>query len=356
MISRDDKDTYFSLSFNEQMSWLGEEIEHIIKTNAKNKVRDRNAHGFGYEHTINRMFNIIKEDPKNVAVLREVKRAEREWWAYVDNEPDALTEDEIFTYWNNYMWAYCAELEAQSVSYFLMRGYDECHDEGEWIGIYDSLPKLKYAYKEAVQKLENEHKESGDSDNRIATHEKVMINIFNQGTGEWCYDIPYEILFPKKEESECEEYKTVQYIIDHPKMFEFKQQYMRRGRYGDYVCDSQMLKTHRPVDEVVPVKFRVRNAYEIFEDMGVWWGGWNGCPDWRTMRDKAQEWYVKYGAELKEISHDTLVFVCRKLSEDEVAVLWDDICQFAPNSRDIADENAIKERLWLDSEFTLWWD
>ncbi|MDE5933334.1 MAG: hypothetical protein K2H40_12775, partial [Lachnospiraceae bacterium] len=180
-----------------------------------------------------------------------------------------------------YIYFYCefhffvvisVDKEAQPVSYFLMRGYGEYHDRDEWIGIYDSLPKLKHAHEEAVQKLENEHKESGDSDNRTVIHEKVIINTFNQNTGKWCYDIPYEMLFPKKEESEYEEYKTVQYIVDHPDMFVFKQQCIQRGRYGDYVCDYQMLKKHRPVDEVMPVKFRVENTYEIFEEMGVWWG------------------------------------------------------------------------------------
>lgn len=248
------------------------------------------------------------------------------------------------------------ELEVQPVKYFLIRGYDEFHDGDEWIGIYDSLPKLKRAYEEAVWKLKNEQMKLGDRDNWTAIHEKVMIHTFNQATEKWRYDIPYEILFPKKEESEYEEYKTVQYIVDHPDMFVFKQQGIRCGKYGDYVYDSRILKRNRPMDEVIPVKFRVKHTYEIFEEMGVWWGGWNDCPDWRTMRDKAQEWYVKYNAELKEISHDTLVFACRKLSKEEVDALWDDICRFAPDSSGIADEEVIKKRLWLNREFVLWWD
>lgn len=249
------------------------------------------------------------------------------------------------------------ELEVRSVRYFLMRGYDECHDGDEWIGIYDSLPELKQAYEDAVKKLEDEHRIFDDNHNWTAIHEKVMIHSFNQDTGRWCHDIPYEILFPQKAAPEYEQsYKTVQYTLDHPDMFVFKQQCIRRGGYGDYVCDSQMLKRYKPVDEVIPVKFRVSHSFDIFEEMGAWWGGWNDCPDWRTMRDKAQEWYVKYGAELKAISHDTLVFVCRKLSEEEVDILWDDISQFAPNSRDIADEDVIKKRLRLNNEFTLWWD
>lgn len=356
MISRHDRDIYFPMSFSEQMSCLGGKIERIIKEKKESEVRDSYKNGFSsYALTINKFFHIIKEDPKNVAVLREVKRAEREWWAYVYGKSDTLSGDKIFTYWHNYLRAYYAELEAQPVSYFLIRGYDEFHDGDEWIGIYDSIPELEHAYKEAVQKLEKEHI---NSDSRAVANKKVMINAFNKATGKWCYDIPYEMLFPEKAESKCEEYKTVCYVMDHPEMIMFKQQCIQRGRYGDYIYDSQILKLdrhYRTTDEAIPVKFKVKNTYEIFEKMGVWWGGWNECPDWRTMRDKAQEWHTKYGAELKEISHDTVVFVCRELSKEEVDVLWNDICQFAPNSANITSNNAFKEGLSLNP-FTLWWD
>ncbi len=86
--------------------------------------------------------------------------------------------------------------EAQSVSYFLIRGYDEFHDGDEWIGIYDNLSQLKRAYETAVRELEKEHQNFDDGDNWTARHEKIMINIFNKRTGKWRYDIPYEILFP----------------------------------------------------------------------------------------------------------------------------------------------------------------
>lgn len=201
MVTEHDKRTYFPLSLNEQMSWIGEEIERIIKTNKKHEVRKRNEQGFGYEHSINRGFSIVKEDPKNKALLREIERAEKEWWDYVDDAPGALSDDEIFTYWNQYMWAYCAEVDGQSRTfYFLMRGYDLFHDGDEWIGIYDSLSKLKTAYNEAVQELEEEHKKWGASDYTKA-NERVRINIFDQTAGKWKYDVPYETLFPEEKEA-----------------------------------------------------------------------------------------------------------------------------------------------------------
>ena len=89
----------------------------ILKREKRAKERDRNAevkinrneeHG----HAINRLFEIIKEDPKNVAVLREVETAERELWAFLEHKPGAKSEEEIYAYWHNYLLAYIAELEA----------------------------------------------------------------------------------------------------------------------------------------------------------------------------------------------------------------------------------------------------
>ncbi len=200
-VTEHDKNTYFPLSLNEQMTWLGEEIERIIKTNKKHEVRKPNEQGVGYEYSINRGFSMIKEDPKNKALLREIERAEKEWWDYVDDAPGALSDDEILTYWNQYMWAYCAEVDWQQsrTFYFLMRGYDLFHDGDEWIGIYDNRPRLRIAYHKAVQELEEEHKKYDASDYTKA-NERVKINIFDQSAGKWKYDVPYETLFPEEME------------------------------------------------------------------------------------------------------------------------------------------------------------
>lgn len=118
MVQEVDKQIFFSRSFNEQMAWIGEEVEHIIKYNEVHKIKEgikkqgKAAYGeVGYTHTIKRLFEIIKADPKNKALLREVNKAEEELKSFLYDESDALSEKEIFEYWNNYEWAYAAELE-----------------------------------------------------------------------------------------------------------------------------------------------------------------------------------------------------------------------------------------------------
>ena len=105
-----DKETCFPRTFNEQMAWIGEEVEHIVKHNAtrqtKQSIRQQGREAYGqngYTHTIKRMFDIIKADPKNRALMREVDRAEQELTAFLYDEPGALPEEEILAYWNNYM-------------------------------------------------------------------------------------------------------------------------------------------------------------------------------------------------------------------------------------------------------------
>ena len=117
VVSEKDKRIYFPRSFNEQMSLIDEEIELILKREKRAKERNLNAEAKinrneEYGHVINRLFEIIKEDPKNVAVLREVETAERELWAFLEHKPGAKSEEEIYAYWHNYLLAYIAELEA----------------------------------------------------------------------------------------------------------------------------------------------------------------------------------------------------------------------------------------------------
>ena len=40
MVSMMDKKIYFPKSFNEQMAWIDEEIEHIIKYNDKYNIKE----------------------------------------------------------------------------------------------------------------------------------------------------------------------------------------------------------------------------------------------------------------------------------------------------------------------------
>ena len=125
--------------------------------------RGRSAYGKqGYTHAINRLFEIVKSDSKNKAILREVCRAEQELIAYLYDEPGAWSEEQIYAYWNSYLQSYIAELEAQPIHYVLVKGFDvkgnEADKNEKFLGIYDSIARLQDAYVIALQKLEEQHK------------------------------------------------------------------------------------------------------------------------------------------------------------------------------------------------------
>lgn len=82
--------------------------------------------------------------------------------------------------------------------YFVLKGYENCHDGDEWIGLYCSLDSAREAYLETVREVENEHNEDivmMNCHRRVLPHEKVMINIFNELTGEWALDVNPNILW-----------------------------------------------------------------------------------------------------------------------------------------------------------------
>ena len=93
MIDAMDKKIYFPRTFNEQMAWIAEEVEHIIKYNTEHNIKKNiqeegvGAYGqAGYTHAINRLFEIIESDPKNKALLQEVCKAEKELMAFFYDE------------------------------------------------------------------------------------------------------------------------------------------------------------------------------------------------------------------------------------------------------------------------------
>lgn len=210
MVDMIDKKLYYSMSFNEQMAWIGAEIEQILKYNDTHNIKEeikkqgKNSYGAaGDTHVINRLFEIIKADPKNKALLREVNKAEEEWKAFLYDEPWALSGEQMFTYWNSYLQSYIAELETHAIHYILVKGIKESNCEEikseVFLGVYDSIARLQDAYVIALQKLEECHKSIsgllGDNAEYIVKHEKVMINVFDESIACWYYDVSPERLF-----------------------------------------------------------------------------------------------------------------------------------------------------------------
>lgn len=245
------------------------------------------------------------------------------------------------------------------VYYFLVRGYDEFHDEDEWLGIYTSVTELRAAYENAVRELEEEHRkdeeEFGEKHvNYAKSHEKIQIHSFHGG--HWAYCLPPEALFAKKEDEPFpgeDGEVVVNYILSNASMFAFRERWLTYGKYGEYVYNPEYVPRHE-TDESMWAHFKVKHSWEILEIMWRYWGGRDQIPPAGTVAEKARGWEEKYDAKLVEIAHDWLVFRTRSLSEKEAGDLWEDVCKIAPNSRDIVEDG--KKRLLEQREIALWWD
>ncbi len=114
MVDDQDKEIYYPMSFLEQMSWVQEDIEHILNNNTLESMRSAGVERFGepgYGSSIKRLLEIIKTDPKNKPLLREIINAEKELLSFIYKEQKDLTEDYIRNYWKEYFKAYCYVLE-----------------------------------------------------------------------------------------------------------------------------------------------------------------------------------------------------------------------------------------------------
>lgn len=114
MVDDEDKKIYYPMSLLEQMTWVQEDIEHILNKNTLETMRSAGIERFGepgYGSSIKRLLEIIKTDPKNKPLLREIINAEKELLSFIYKEQKDLTEDYIRNYWKEYFKAYCYVLE-----------------------------------------------------------------------------------------------------------------------------------------------------------------------------------------------------------------------------------------------------
>lgn len=344
MIDTQEKRIFFEMSFNRQMAEIDAEIDTIIKHNLKPKIsqKGREAYGEpGCASSIKRLFEIIKADPKNQAVLREVFQAEREIIAFLFDEPDALSEQEISAYWENYTTAYIAELQQSPSLYYLLVN----SGRGEVLGVFRSAGILKTAYDKAVRELEKEQNDSG-------TSEKITINSFDETSNKWQYDIDPKQLFGSKHAERGKASVIIECVMDSPIMYEWKQKNVVKDIYG-YICSDTLARASNH-DESIFVRFDVEHTYEVLDEFGSYWGSFNSCPSWETMRRISKKWYEKYDAELTMLAHDALEFQCRRLTEEEAAEI---IAEANSLTAEVINcNNELNKNLAGHNSFTLWWD
>lgn len=113
----EDKKLYYKMSFLEQMCWLQKEVEYLFRDNSLEHLREAGVEKYGepgYGSCIKGLFDIIKEDPKNRAYLREVIYAEKELISFIYGKISSRTEEQIRGYWNNYIFSYIHQEEELS--------------------------------------------------------------------------------------------------------------------------------------------------------------------------------------------------------------------------------------------------
>lgn len=215
---------------------------------------------------------------------------------------------------------------------------------GEVLGVYRSAGILKTAYDKAVRELEAEQKYSG-------AHEKIAINSFDEELSAWQYDIAPEKLFAEQSESERPGV-IVECIMDSPYMYQWKLENVIKNLYG-YAYNDTLSRASRP-EESILVRFDVEHTYEVLDKFAWYWGSWNSCPSWETMRDISKKWHEKYEAELILIAHDALKFQCRRLTEEEAAEI---IAEANSLTAEVINSKYEQNKnLSGKTEFTLWWD
>ena len=79
--------------------------------------------------------------------------------------------------------------EQGKVYYLLVRGYEEFHDEDEWLGIYSSWENAIAAYEREHAALEREKARDLETFGERAMHEEIQIHSFEETTGRWQYHL-----------------------------------------------------------------------------------------------------------------------------------------------------------------------
>ena len=145
-----------------------------------------------------------------------------------------------------------------------------------------------------------------------------------------------------RKKSNGENVKKSECVIDHEDMWMFKYEYLEKNfEDGKYDYKYKDIVSRSDNTEIVTAKFEVEYSYEIIGLLLGYWGGWNCTPNTAVMQEMAKKWHEKYDAELIRISHDTLSFQCRKLSEAEAESLMQEIYSLFAEIVDCGSEELL---------------
>ena len=142
---------------------------------------------------------------------------------------------------------------------------------------------------------------------------------------------------------------------DELAMFQFFKQFVHQTENNDYFCDGKSVKYSNPG---VKVDFQnIQHTYELFSLLGNYWGGWNSTPTSNEMYAVAKEWENRFGAEIIELSYESLGFrFDRGLSDSEIEGLINECKGLYADANCRGGYEEMKKIIKDKSELYLWWD
>lgn len=145
----------------------------------------------------------------------------------------------------------------------------------------------------------------------------------------------------------------VEVIFDHPRIYSMKLEKIKMTESG-FVFDEEGYGSSD--FEKMNVQFlNDTHSYEVIARLNKYVLGWDLTPSAAEMSIIAKRWEEMYEAKLIRISHSTLSFKCRKLSEIEALNLLDEIKAIHGLIIDCEPEEVV-EYLKRAGGFTIWWD
>ncbi len=140
-----------------------------------------------------------------------------------------------------------------------------------------------------------------------------------------------------------------------PCMFHFFKQFVHQTDKNEFYCDGEYVYQSNPG---VKVDFRnLDHTYEVFALLGDYWGGWNSTPASEAMYDITKRWEERFGAEIIEISFDSIGFrFDRKLTDPEIDVLLNECKKLYADANCKGGYEEMKKIIKEKSELYVWWD
>ena len=138
--------------------------------------------------------------------------------------------------------------------------------------------------------------------------------------------------------------------IDSPYMWMFKAEHLGKNANGGYIYKD--INTNH---EIIKAEFDLQYAYEVLGLLDCLWGA-DSRPAIKTIQENAKAWWEKFDAELIRISHDALTFKCRKLTDGEIDMLFNEIQELNAESNWRGGFNKLREIIKKKKIFSIWWD